>query len=104
MPRRNGVFILEPVIERVDLTDDFEGLWVEMNVTPSAKDYKQWSSEDGALHGLMTALRAWNLADEKGKPLPITLDTLETLPIKLIGVLTQAFGEHTGVPKATADA
>jgi len=105
MPRRNGVFILEPVIEQVDLPAPFEGLWVKMNVTPSTRDLKTWEGEEAGLTGLLNAIQDWNLVDEKEKPLPRTLDTMRLLPIKLVGVLRDEFQERAlGVPKATADA
>ncbi len=105
MPRRNGVFILEPVIERIDLPAPFEGLWVEMNVTPSTNDLKKWEGEEAGLTGLMSAIKNWNLVDGKDKPLPLNIDTMRLLPIKLVGVLRDEFSERAlGVPKATADA
>ncbi len=105
MPRRNGVFILEPVIERIDLPAPFEGLWVEMNVTPSTNDLKTWEGEEAGLTGLLNAIKGWNLVDGKDKALPLTIDTMRLLPIKLVGVLRDEFSERAlGVPKATADA
>ena len=105
MPRRNGVFILEPVLERIPLPEPFDGLWVEMNVTPSTNDLKKWEGEEAGLTGLLSAITDWNLVDAKEKPLPRTLETMRLLPIKLVGVLRDEFQERAlGVPKATADA
>ncbi len=105
MPRRNGVFILEPVNERIDLPAPFEGLWVEMNVTPSTNDLKTWAGEEAGLTGLVNAIKEWNLVDAKDKPLPVTLETMRLVPIKLVGVLRDEFSERAlGVPKVTADA
>ncbi len=105
MPRRNGVFILEPVIERIDLPAPFEGLWVTMNVTPTSNDLEKWQGDQGGIHGLAHAIKEWNLVDAKDKPLPVTSETLMGVPIKLIGALKDEWSERAlGVPKPTADA
>lgn len=103
MPRRNGVFMLEPVIEQVDLPVPFEGLWVKMNVTPTSKDLEKWQGDQGGIYGLADCIKEWNLVDSKDKPLPITADTLMLVPIKLIGALKDEWQERAlGVPKTTA--
>lgn len=101
--KTNGVFRLAPKTERVELDGDFAGLWVEMLVTVSQADMKHWEGEQGGITGLAAVVKAWNLADADGTPLPISSETLQQVPLRLIRTLSDAFREHAlGVPKATA--
>jgi len=44
-------------------------------------------------------LASWDVMDDDGQPLPITLDTLMVMPAKFLGAIMKALQDDTTVPK-----
>src|SRR5690349_10770781 len=92
------VFRIGPRVARVELDGEYAGAWADMVLNPGSAVFDQlavedWQTLDAEGHRfprpefrahLAPLIRAWNLVDAAGAPLPCTAESLATLDWELV--------------------
>lgn len=92
--------------KRLDLTGEFEGIWVEIRSNPPMRVYEDFASGDIArvMKALATMTRSSNLKDQDDKPIDLkSVDGWREVSSDLIGEVAMQIKLAMEPPKATAN-
>lgn len=93
---------LAPRFHRVTITEgEYEGVWAEMWLNPPLSVMKQTQDRATFAQGMGKLIRAWNVADEDGQPIPAGEAGIEATPDELHIALIQAWQEARDFPKTS---
>jgi len=85
-------FKLVPRTAIIELTGDWLGVEFTARTDLKIKEVRNVEvGIDGSIDLLMKILVEWNLADENDKAIPLTKESMEEIPVKLVDEMVTAY-------------
>lgn len=104
LPRPARSLVVQPKVRTVELQldGDYDGITVTLRTNPTLAQRRvlQAGEEGPFLSTLVDLIQAWNVGGADGQLLPLTLESLETLPDDLISAIVTGWTDEVKRPLA----
>lgn len=85
-------FKLTPRTAIIELAGDWLGVEFTARTDLKIKEIRNVEvGIDGSIDLLLKIIQGWNLADEDDKPIPVTAESMEEIPVKLVDEMVTAY-------------
>jgi hypothetical protein len=93
-------------IQRVELSGEYAGFWLDVRTNPPMRVFEEFASGDisRVIGALAVMTRDSNLVDESDQPVDLTtVSGWKEMPADLLGEVAERLREHLGSPKASSN-